>query len=357
MPAPPAPGSAPGSARATIRDVAQAAGVSTATVSRVVNEPSRVAPETVAQVREVMATLRYQPNVIGRRLKTATTRSIGVLVPSLANPVFAESVAGVEQAAQDAGYTLLLTVSDYDPAREDSAIATLMANRVDGLVLTVADADGSSAVRTLREDGIPHVLLYNQPQSSGHAAVSVDNVRAAGDITRHLIGLGHRRVAMVAGSFASSDRSRLRWQGVVAALGRAGLPAPDLIEVGFGAADLTAALAPVLVADPDDPVTALVCSNDMLALAAIRACRHLGRRVPDDVSVTGFDGIGVGELVQPSLCTVVQPTHAMGREAFAILLAHLEEQPSPRSLLLPHTLRFGESVASPRPPIRSAVQS
>ncbi|MCA1971395.1 MAG: LacI family DNA-binding transcriptional regulator [Caenispirillum sp.] len=331
----------------TIKDVATTAGVSIATVSRVLNDPERVKPETVALVQAAIAGLRYRPNVNGRRLKTATSQAIGVLLPSIGNPVFADSLAGIEAAAQAAGYTLLLTTSSYDPAREDAAIATLLGNRVDGLILTVADADGSAVVRSLRCEGVPYVLLYNQPHASDIASVSVDNAGAARAITEHLIALGHRRFAMIAGSFASSDRSRLRWSGVGAALAAVGLPAARLVETGFSGSDLPDALTPLLTG-PDRP-TALVCSNDMLALATMRGCRALGLDVPGDVSVVGFDGIGVGELVQPSLCTVVQPTREMGRQAIDILLGLIEGRESPRSILLPHTIREGESTAPPPP--------
>lgn len=345
----------------TIKDVAQAAGVSIATVSRVINAPSRVRPATVQAVTAAMRALGYRPNAIGRRLKASSTHTLGILVPSLSNPVFADSVAGIEEAAQAAGYTLLLTVSDYDAAREDAAIATLLSNRVDGLVLTVADAAASPVLATLAEEGVPHVLLYNQPADNGPgtgagaAAVSVDNAAAAREMTEHLLALGHRRIAMVAGAFAASDRSRLRYQGFRAAMQAAGIADAPVAEVAFTDLHLADTLRALL--DGPRAPTALFCSNDMLALASIRACRELGRRVPEDVSVVGFDGIEVGRLVHPSLCTVVQPTQEMGRQAIAILLGLIEGQARPRSLLLPHAIRNGESAGPPPVPARPSTPS
>jgi DNA-binding LacI/PurR family transcriptional regulator len=342
-------------ANQTIKDVAAAAQVSIATVSRVINAPDRVKPATVAAVRAAMAELGYRPNAIGRRLKSAASRTVGVLVPSLSNPVFADSLAGIEHAAQAAGYTLLLTASHYDPAREEAAISTLLSNRVDGLVLTVADADGSPIVRTLEDESVPHVLLYNQPNSPNTAGVSVDNAAATQQIMQRLIALGHRRFAMVAGSFVASDRSRLRYRGFQQALLDAALPFAPLVEVDFNDLHLTDRLR-ALVTGPDAP-TAVFCSNDMLALATIRSCRELGLRVPEDLSVVGFDGIEVGKLVQPSLCTVTQPTHQMGQQAVSILLDLIEGRARPRSVLLPHSIRDGESMAAPPLAARSATPS
>jgi DNA-binding LacI/PurR family transcriptional regulator len=342
-------------ANQTIKDVAAAAQVSIATVSRVINAPERVKPATVAAVRAAMADLGYRPNAIGQRLKAASSRTLGILVPSLRNPVFADSLAGIEDAAQAAGYTLLLTASNYDPAREDAAISTLLNNRVDGLVLTVADADGSPVVRTLEREGVPHVLLYNQPASPDTAGVSVDNAAAAHEMVGRLIALDHRHFAMVAGSFVASDRSRLRYLGFTQALAEAGLPAAPLVEVDFTDLQLTERLRSLLTG-PQAP-TAVFCSNDMLALATIQSCRALGLRVPEDLSVVGFDGIEVGRLVQPSLCTVVQPTHQMGQQAIAILLALIEGQARPRSVILPHTIRDGESMAPLPDAARSATLS
>lgn len=339
----------------TIRDVAAAARVSTATVSRALNEPDRVKPATRAAIAAAMKQLGYRPNALGRGLKMASSMTLGVLVPSLSNPVFADCLSGIEAAAHEAGYTVLLTASGYDPEREEAAISTLLSNRVAGLLLTVADADGSPVVRTLCTEGVPHVLLYNQPQDPRVSAVSVDNAQAASDVVSRLIARGHRRLGMIAGSFVASDRSRLRYQGFETTLQAADLPTAPLIEVDFNDLHLTDCLRAVL--DAADAPTAVFCSNDMLALATMRAGHELGVRVPDDLSVVGFDGIDVGKLVQPSLCTVVQPTHAMGQQAVALLLDQIKGQARPRSVILPHTIRDGESIGEPPAAARSALSS
>ncbi|HYG91459.1 MAG TPA: LacI family DNA-binding transcriptional regulator [Azospirillum sp.] len=331
----------------TIRDVAARAGVSIATVSRVLNGGTPTAPDTSARVRAAIAALGFRPNRIGRSLKEARTRTIGVLVPSLRNPVFADSVAGIQDAASAAGYSVLIASSDYDPERERKAVETLLSHQVDGLVLTVAEADTNAVLEALEAAGTPYVLAYNQPRDAKRPFVSVDNVAAARAMVERMLEFGHWRIGMVAGRFQQSDRSRLRRDGFLAALAAAGLVPGPVIEVDFADIRLDQHLAPIM-AGRNRP-TALFASNDLLALATVRALRDLGLCVPRDVSVTGFDGIEMGILTSPSIATLVQPAYAMGEGAFAHLLATLEgEHPEP-ALLLPFTIRPGESLGPAHP--------
>ncbi|WP_339861421.1 LacI family DNA-binding transcriptional regulator [Thalassospira alkalitolerans] len=339
LPLQPSPPSKP-----TMRDVARKAGVSIATVSRVINFPGDVPAKTAEIVNTAMRYLNYRPNINGRRLKMTQTRTVGVLVPTLANPVFATSVQGIEQEANAEGLTVLLTSSNYDPDREMGAVSALLNNRVDGLILTLADADNNPVVDLLLAEKIPFVLLFNQPARSDIAAISVDNAQSAFDITNAMIAKGHRSLAMVAGRFESSDRSRQRYDGFCRALRDAGIKTPHLVQVGFGETDLKAYLRDLLCGP--DAVTGLVCSTDMLAIAAIDACRSYGLSVPDDVSVGGIDGISVGGLITPKLCSAVQPTQEMGRQALAFLRGLIKGQANPQSLLLPHHLSDGESIGS-----------
>ncbi|MEK9844991.1 LacI family DNA-binding transcriptional regulator [Thalassospira sp.] len=334
--------------KSTMRDVASKAGVSIATVSRVINSPDEVPTETVDRVRAAMRYLNYRPNINGRRLKMAQTRSVGVLVPTMANPVFATSVQGIEQAAHEDGLTVLLTSSNYDPQRELGAVSTLLNNRVDGLILTLANADDNPVIDLLKAENIPFVLLFNQPARKDVASISVDNARSAYDMTQAMIAQGHRSLAMVAGRFESSDRSKQRFEGFGKALSDAGLGAARLCQVGFGETELFAPLKSFLTGP--DAVTGLVCSTDMLALAAMSACREHGLSVPGDVSVGGIDGIAVGGLISPKLCSAVQPTQEMGQQALAFLRGLIRGQTNPQSLILPHQLSTGESIGPARHP-------
>lgn len=332
--------------RPTLHDVAAQAGVSIATVSRVLNGGARIRPETALRVQEVVRALGFRPNRMGRDLRRGQSRAVGVLLPTLANPVFADSVSGIQEAAREAGWTVLITSSDYDPAQELAAMEGLLAERVAGLIVTVADAGRSPTLDALDEAGQPYVLFHNESPFSQRASVAVDNEAAGADAARALIAQGHRRLAMVAGRFLASDRSRRRHRGFMQAVAQAGLPAPALIEADFNAEE-AAALGGVFIAA--DRPTGLFCSNDLLALRTIAGLRALGLAVPGDVSVIGMDGINVGQLISPSLASIVQPAREMGRRAFLHLLARIAEATPPAQIRLSHSYRPGQSLAAAIP--------
>ena len=323
----------------TIRDVAARAGVSIATVSRVMNQSGAATPATATRVREAISELGFRPSQVGRSLKTAKSRTIGVLVPSLANPVFAESIAGIEQAAQRAGYSVLLATSHYDRERERAAIETLRAHWVDGLILTVAAADDSPSLDLLDAAGAPYVLIYNQPRRLDRATVTVDNVAAAREAVASLIALGHRRIAMLAGLRVASDRAILRQEGFEAAMRAAGLPPGPTFEVDFESLNVERAVEALFSAE--ESPTALFCGTDLIAIAAMKALSERGLGVPKDVSVIGFDGVAVGAMLQVPLTTVEMPVQEMGERAVEQLLAQLNAHAAPRTLLLPHRIRAG----------------
>ncbi|NNF77548.1 MAG: LacI family DNA-binding transcriptional regulator [Rhizobiales bacterium] len=329
-----------------IHEVAARARCSIATVSRVINGTAQTSKTVRERVEEAINTLAYRPSEIGRSLKTRKTRTIGIVVPSFTNPVFASSVAGVEQVARANGRTVLLSATEYHGEREEEIIETLLAKKVEGLVLTVADADDSKALDRLDAAEVPYVLLYNQPARPDRIAVSVDNIAGAREIVTELIALGHERIAFIAGRFHTSDRSLLRYQGCVEAMKKAGLPPPEVLETDYAAdqPENPDVLAERL-RELDSP-TALFCSNDLLALAVMAASRSIGKRVPEDISVAGFDGISIGKMIEPSLATIEQPTRNMGVRAMEILSALCQaETVQPGVQLLQHKFRQGGSIA------------
>ena len=328
--------------RATARDVAETAGVSVATVSRVINRATGVNPETAAKVHAAVAELGYRPNGVGRSLKTASSRLIGVLIPTLSNPVFAEAVDGIAEGVADGGYSLLFSASDYRRDAERKGIETLLNYRVDGLIVTVADAADSEILDLLDAAEVPYVLAYNPAGAHGRPTVTVDNCAAGALVAERLIGYGHRRLGMIAGRLTDSDRARARYQGFAAAAAAAGLPPPRLCEVPFTRPALEPVLGEIFAA-PDAP-SALFCSNDMLAIATIGVLAGLGISVPGDVSIVGFDGIAIGNLLHPSLATVVQPSRELGRTAARQLLRRLAGEAAVAPVILPHVLRHGHSV-------------
>lgn len=329
-----------------IKDVAERAGVSISTVSRVLNQSGPASVRTRETVLRAVSEIGFRPNSMGRSLKTAKSRTIGVLVPSLKNPVFADAVQGIQAAAEQAGYGILLTSSNYSAERETAAVEVFLSNRVEGLIVTVADEASSPALDLLRREGVPFVLVFNPALDPGPSAVTVDNEAAAQALVEELIALGHRRIAMIAGRFDASDRSGLRRAGYERALRSHGIAPGAIVEVGFDTLDLSAHCAALMDA-PEAP-TAVFCSTDMLAIAAIRGLTTLGLRVPEDMSVAGFDGIAVGEWISPSLATVVQPAEEMGSQALRHLLQRVNDDAPALHLTLPYRLRPGESWGPPR---------
>jgi DNA-binding LacI/PurR family transcriptional regulator len=332
------------SSRPTLRDVASLANVSIATVSRVLNGVPAIRPDTEARVRAAMSQLGFRPNGRGRELRSGQSCSVGVLLPSLANPVFADNVAGIQEAARAAGWAVLITCSDYDPGREAEAVDALIIERAAGLILTVADSASNRTLNLLDNEHVPYVLLHNESDRADRPSVAVDNGQAGRDAADALIAQGHRRLAMVAGRFAASDRSRLRHAGFMAAVEDAALPAPALIEIDF-TDDIAPATLRAAFLTAERP-TGIFCSNDLLALRTIAGLRALGLAVPRDVSVIGMDGIEVGQLVEPSLASIMQPAREMGRRAFLHLLARLKDAAPPAQIRLPHQCRPGRSLGA-----------
>jgi DNA-binding LacI/PurR family transcriptional regulator len=297
-----------------------------------------------SRVEQAVTELGFQPSEVGRSLVRKVRRVVGVLVPSVANPVFAASVAGMQDRARAAGHSILIAQSDYDPKREVEAIEALLAERPIGLALTVCDPRASAALDLMRRAGVPTVLVYNEPTNAQLAAVTIDNRRAGRELVRRMLEAGHRRIVFVAGRFAASDRSRLRYEGYRDALKAAGLQPVAAVEVDFisGAEDLDLTET-VARYQP----TAIVASNDLLALSVIANLRRLGLQVPHDVSVAGFDGIPFGRLIAPSLATIEQPAHAMGVSAVSLLIELAAGRETPRLVRVDHRFRPGDTLGTP----------
>ncbi|MRT31846.1 LacI family DNA-binding transcriptional regulator [Herbaspirillum sp. CAH-3] len=360
--------------RPSIKQVAHLAGVSIATVSRLLNKPGSVSAETAEKIHRSIAELGFRPNFTGRNLRAGNSRTVGVVVPTLSNTVFAQCLQGIELAARALDYSVMFTTTEYLPEDESAAVELLLGHRVDGVILTVADAGANATLDLLERERIPFVLAYNQLAAADagtaiqRASVSVDNRAAACDAVTHLIALGHRRIQMLSGRFNASDRAMQRYCGYLDAMQAAGLAPLPAIEVERHT--LTAATDyQQMMADPRHRPTALFCSNDLLALSAMRDLRALGLQVPGDISVMGFDGIPVGALMQPVLASVVQPSEQIGDVALRTLVDAIEralpaavaavaaslpvETPVPVIAgvrhILPHALREGGSVAPPAP--------
>jgi len=317
-----------------------------ATVSRAFNFPDKVTRSTRELVERVARELDYVPNASARTLRTQRSRALGVVLPTLLNPTFAECLQGIARAAIAGGYAIIPVTTGYQLDEEERAVHLLLAGNVDGLILVVSNPSTSAALARLRGTATPYVLAYNRHPE--HPCVTVDGEAAVADAVARLVLHGHRRIAMVSGTLAASDRAQQRYRGYRRGMADAGLKAPPLIEVPFVESAVDA-LAGVLQA-PGRP-TALVCSNDLLAIRSIRAAHLSGLAVPDDLSVIGFDGIALGEDLTPALTTIAQPNDDIGRRSVELLIQAMAggtTLQADASLLLPYFFRDGESCAAAR---------
>jgi LacI family transcriptional regulator len=297
--------------RARLTDVARSARVSTATVSRVLNGADHVSHEVRARVEEAVTHLDYLPNSFAKALACQRSRTVGVIVPSLRNSIFAPGVEAIQQRAARDGYTVLVACSDYDLDQEYAQARTLAARGVDGLIL-VGRLHHPDLKAYLDGRGVPYVCQSAYERNGPHECVGFDNSKAIGLAVAHLVGLGHTRFAAISGRSSGNDRVTDRIAGVRAALGQAGLrlPPDSLIECDYDIGQSRTAMARILSLRPRP--TAVVCINDVLAMGAMLECLAGGVRVPRDVSITGFDDYEFGEHMQPGLTTVRVPTSLMG---------------------------------------------
>ena len=307
----------------TLEDVARRCGVSTATVSRVLNEPLRVRAETRARVEAAVADLGYTPHFGGRALARNCADTIGAVIPTMDNAIFARGLQAMQERLSDAGVTLLVATSDYDPDREAAQIRALLARGVDGLAL-IGEERAPETYRLLGDRGVPFVLAWTHRADAPHPCVGFDNLAAARAMAERVLDRGHRRIAMIAGITAGNDRARLRVEGVGAALAARGVGfgPPLLIEAQYDLDAGADAARRLLALDPRP--TAIVCGNDVLAAGALLGARAAGLDPPADVSVTGFDDIDLARIVTPPLTTVHVPHRRMG-EAVADLLLRLRD--------------------------------
>ena len=328
--------------RTRIGDVAAAAGVSTATVSRALSDPARVGAATRARVMEAVRATGYRANGAARDLRARRARSILVLAPDLSNPFFGGIIGAVQEVAAAAG----LTVQVADTRRGDAHLDGLGHDgRADGILLL----DGGLAPATVAGWTLPVVMLCEWMPGGALPAVGVDNARGARLAAEHLLGLGHRRIAHVAGP-EGNVLSAARAAGWRAALEAAGLaPRPgDLLSGGFGL-EHGAAAARLWAAAPDR-AGAVLCASDECAMGFMSECDRMGLSVPRDVSVTGFDDIELAARTIPPLTTVRQPRAALGRRAAERLVARLLGAADPDGREeLPLTLVRRASTAAPPP--------
>jgi LacI family transcriptional regulator, galactose operon repressor len=335
-------------ANPTVDDVARHAGVSTATVSRCLNEPTIVREETRQRVMEAVQALGYAPNFGARSLVLNRTNIMGAVIPTMDNAIFARGLQSLEERLADNGVTLLVATSNYSPEKELNHIKTMLARGVDGLML-IGEARDPGAYDLLYQRKMPFVLAWTWKRDCKHLCVGFDNEEAGAMVAREVMGCGHKRLAMIAGITKGNDRAAERLRGVRKASKDAGKPLlPNMVveaEYTFKAGQV--AFLELMRRTPRP--TAVICGNDVIAVGALAGAHQLGLRVPADVSVVGFDDIDIARYTRPPLTTVHVPHRRMGLTAANKLLAMRETEKGHASERIEVEFMGRESLGSPPP--------
>jgi LacI family transcriptional regulator len=310
----------------TMAEVGRLAGVSVATVSHVLNGTRTVRPETAERVLAAVEQTGYTPNTVARGLARARTQSIGLALSAISNPYFMELVTAIEAAAGRAGYMLLLTNTQEDPAHELKSVQALVQRRVDGLLLAPTTGAGGSVLRYLASQSLPVVLL-DRFVSAGHDEVGTENEQPTARLVEHLAQLGHQRIGMVAG-FPGISTTVERVRGYRMGLLRSGLEEHEelIVEAGWRAATRAATHR---LLDLTQPPTALVAGANHITVDVLHVLAERRLRVPDDVALVAFDDFDWADLHTPRLTTMAQQTRAIGERAVQLLVTRLDNPSLP----------------------------
>jgi len=323
----------------TILDVAEAAGVSIATVSRALNG-GKVSPAAKNAVERAIATLGYRRNTLARSLVTGKSGVVGVLIPDVAGPLYAQMARGIEDVLDTHGMSFMMVTGNRDPEVERSSIVLLLNRRVDALIL-IGSGLQHEPLEQLLSGGPPVVLMEREGRAESFVTISLANAEGARAATEHLIERGHTRIAHIAGIRRAGERRR---EGYLQALRDAGLEPGPLLYGDFNETSGVAAGEKLL---SHTEVTAVFCSNDRMALGLYSLLKARGIRIPDDLSIIGFDDLSWGEYLDPPLSTVRQPAREMGRVAASQVVAALQGEPTVTSIRIPAEVVIRASVGPP----------
>jgi len=306
----------------TIKDIARLANVSTTTVSHVLNNTRRVSDKLSDRVQTVIREIDYKPNAMARALRVHSSKTLGLIIPDNSNPFFSEIALGAEDCAFRHGYSLFLCNSRHDSARESTYMTTLSTYAVDGLILS-AVSDDLNQLSEFVKSGIPLVVVDRKLPVPDVEFIYSDHIEGAREATQHLVELGHRRIGIITGP--TDVRPALdRIQGFEEVLNEHGIPIdPDLCILGDFQVESGRRAARKMM-ELSDPPTAVFACNDMMAIGALQTLRTLGFKVPEDVSLVGFDDIFLASLLDPPLTTVAQSAYAIGEMAVASLIKRID---------------------------------
>jgi len=328
----------------TIRWIAEKAGVSVATVSRAIRQPNTVASKTRERILKLVEQYQFVPDGRAATFSSRRTGVIGLIVPTISNSIYAEFTEAVQTRLQTADLSLLIANANYSAETERDIIRRLIESRVEGIILTGFQRD-PALYQLLQRYQIPFVVTWATSPDSNIPSISFDNRSAAIEATEALLKLGHRRIGLICGMTGLNDRAAQRFDGYRFTLNEYGiafdpaLVAEKPFEIGV-AAEAAAELMQL-----QKPPTALFCANDIQALGALFACQKLNIRVPDDVSIIGFDDLPFSRIVTPALSTIHVPATHMGGAAAEALIGAIRESAAVVSQIIPTTLILRDSIA------------
>ena len=303
----------------TLHDVAARANVSTATVSRCINLPDQVSESTREKVMAAIRDLGYSPNFGARAMAARRTNTIGAIIPTMENAIFARGLQAFQEELREHGFTMLVASSSYQPELEEEQIRSLVARGADALLLIGHERD-PEIYRFLEAQQVPILVAWAYSPEVNRASVGFDNRSSMNNLAKEVLARGHTNLALISAPFTMNDRAGGRLEGIRDAMKDAGLDPEDLkvVITPYGIENGAVAFETLMKAD--DRPTAVFCGNDVLAVGALRRAREMGLRVPEDVSITGFDDIELAQVVYPPLATVHVPHREMGRQAARALV-------------------------------------
>ncbi len=333
-------------AKTRLSDVAKLAGVSAATVSRAINSPEKVSTALRERVAAAVDTLHYVPNGPARALASRRSRTIGAVVPTLDIAIFASGVVALQNRLNAFGYTLLVANAEYDLEKEAKEVRALIERGVDGLVL-VGNLHAPSVHKLLAQNRVPYVNTYSFDPGDSSPCIGFDNHGAAYRMVEYLLDLGHRHFGVITSPVRNNDRIAARRDGALAALAEHGVGAgrTAVLEVPYTIADGRTALRSLV--ETGRALTAVVCTADVLAIGALQECRVLGIRVPEAVSVSGFDDLDLAVHLEPPLTTVRAPASELGQKAADYLLTRIRGGTVPERVELNASLIVRGSTGPP----------
>ena len=333
--------------RITVADVAQRAGVSTASVSRALNRPDAVRPELRSRIAAAIAELGYIPSAAARALVTRHSRAVGAIVPTLDNAIFASGISALQRRLAHHGYTLLIAASEYDLGQELSEARAMLSHGVEGVVL-IGQRHDPSLFELLDREEIAHVSCWTYSPDAPHPCIGFDNRKAGRRLAEHVIDVGHRRIGVIAGVTHNNDRAEQRLAGIRDAMDARGLTLPDdlVVEMPYGITEGKEGLRLLLQAHGGEP-TAVICGNDVLAIGALLECQDTGIPVPGKLSIVGFDDLPLSAHLRPALTTIRVPATGMGLRAADYLVARLSGRPAADHIEVETSLILRDTCAPP----------